>query len=65
MNTGKAIKMALLIKDMNQKDLADKLGMTAPAMSQMCSRKSASLNILKRVADALGMKVSELIRLGE
>jgi DNA-binding Xre family transcriptional regulator len=65
MNTGKAIKVALAMREMNQNDLASKLGMTAPATSQMCSRKSASIAMLSKVAKALDMKVSELMALGE
>ncbi|WP_409521260.1 helix-turn-helix domain-containing protein [Leclercia sp.] len=65
MNTGKAIKIALVIKGVSQKELSEALGMSAPAVSQLCKRESASISMLTRVSSFLGMTVSELIALGE
>lgn len=65
MNTGKAIRVALAQRDMKMNDLAEVLGVTAARVSVICSSKSSSTLTLKRIADALGMKVSELVELGE
>lgn len=65
MNTGKAIKIALVIKGFSQKELSEALGMSAPAVSQLCKRQSASMSMLERVSSFLDMSVSELISLGE
>lgn len=53
------------MKEMNQKQLAERLGMYESAVSQMVNRASITTGKLKQVADALGMKVSELVALGE
>ena len=66
MNVSKAIRVALAMKEMNQKQLAERLGMYESAVSQMVNRgASITTGKLKQVADALGMKVSELVALGE
>ena len=53
------------MKEMNQRQLAERLGMYESAVSQMINRASITTGKLKQVADALGMKVSELVALGE
>ncbi|QDB73852.1 hypothetical protein KE336_gp19 [Aeromonas phage 4_D05] len=53
------------MKEMNQKQLAERLGMYESAVSQLVNRASITTDKLKQVADALGMKVSELVALGE
>lgn len=65
MNVSKAIRIALAMKEMNQKQLAERMGMYESAVSQLVNRSSITTDKLKQVADALGMKVSELIALGE
>lgn len=65
MNVSKAIRIALAMKEMNQKQLAERMGMYESAVSQLVNRSSITTDKLKQVADALGMKVSELISLGE
>ena len=65
MNVSKAIRVALAMKEMNQKQLAERLGVHEPAVSQMVNRASITTGKLKQVADVLGMKVSELVALGE
>ena len=64
-NVSKAIRVALAMKEMNQKQLAERLGMYESAVSQLVNRASITTDKLKQVADALGMKVSELVALGE
>lgn len=65
MNLSKAIRVALAMKEMNQKQLAERLGMYESAMSQLINRSSITTEKLTHIADALGMKVSELVALGE
>ena len=65
MNLSKAIRVALAMKEMNQKQLAERLGMYESAMSQLINRSSITTEKLTQIADALEMKVSELVALGE
>ena len=65
MNLSKAIRVALAMKEMNQKQLAERLGMYESAMSQLINRPSITTEKLTQIADALDMKVSELVALGE
>lgn len=65
MNLLKAIRVALAMKEMNQKQLAERLGMYESAMSQLINRPSITTEKLTQIADALDMKVSELVALGE
>ena len=65
MNLSKAIRVALAMKEMNQKQLAERLGMYESAMSQLINRQSITTEKLTQIADALDMKVSELVALGE
>ena len=53
------------MKEMNQKQLAEQLGMYESAMSQLINRPSITTEKLAQIADALDMKVSELVALGE
>ena len=64
-NVSKAIRVALAMKEMNQKQLAERLGMYESAVSQLVNKTSITTNKLKQVADALDMRVSELVALGE
>lgn len=65
MNTGKAILVALAMKQMTRKQLAEAIGRSRVTVDVMCNSESATTQALKRIADALGMKVSELVKLGE
>lgn len=65
LNTSKAIRVALAMKEMTQKQLAERMGMHESAISQLVNRASITTDKLKKVADALDMKVSELVKLGE
>ena len=64
-NISKSIRVALAMKEMNQKQLAERLGMYESAVSHMVNRASITTGKLKQVAAVLGMKVSELVALGE
>ena len=65
MNTGKALLVALAMKEKSRAELAEMMGISVVTLHAMCRAKSASTNTMKRAADALGMKVSELVELGE
>lgn len=65
MNVSKSIRVALAMRELTQKQLAERLGMYESAVSQLVNRSSITTDKLKQVADALEMKVSELVALGE
>ncbi len=65
MHLGNAVRIALVMKGMKQKELAEALGVSRVYVSRVCSGESVGINALKAIADALDMKVSELVKLGE
>lgn len=65
MNTGKAILVALAMKEKSRAELAELMGISVITLHAMCRSKSATTDTMKRVADALEMRVSELVSLGE
>ena len=65
MNIGKSIKVALAMKGIKQKDLAEKMGRHHVYISQLCNKEKVGSKAIESVASALGMKVSELVALGE
>jgi DNA-binding Xre family transcriptional regulator len=65
MNLRKSIKKCLAQHDMNQKDLAEKLGMRETSLSQLAAQKSCTGATLQKLADAFDMKVSEFVAMGE
>lgn len=65
MNIGKSIKVALALRSKRSKDLAKALGVTNPTVSTMCTRETASGQMLIKLATAFDMKVSEFVALGE
>lgn len=65
MNTGKALTVAIAMKEMSRQQLADKMGISVITLRAMCRARSATTDTMKRAADAMGMKTSELIALGE
>jgi len=65
MHLGNAVKIALVMRGMKQRDLAEAMGVTTVYVSRICCQESIGMNSIKAIADALGMKVSELVKLGE
>lgn len=65
MNSGKAITVALAMAGKTKVELAIGIGRKPETIYVMCKAKSASTNTLKRIADFLGMSVSDLVALGE
>ena len=65
MNVGKSLKMALAKRDMNQTQLAEKLKCTQVWINRLANSDSASMATVTQLSDALDMKVSEFVALGE
>lgn len=61
-----AVQKALDTKGLSQCAVAKKLGCPSSNINHICrGRAGNNVRTLKRIADALGMKLSELIALGE
>jgi len=67
MNLGKAICVAIAMKETSQNKVNDKAGMSVGHLNRVIngSTSGVTIGILERVSDALDMKLSELISLGE
>lgn len=65
MNVGKSIKVALAKREMNQQDLAEKMKVTKPYVSQLAGKAHAGMGTVSILAEAFDMKVSEFLALGE
>lgn len=65
MNIGKSLKIALLQNDMEQSDLAEKLGIHQSNISRIANCKVITTETLGRLAKAFNMKVSDFIAIGE
>ena len=65
MDLKKAVRIAAIMKDTTQTEVGEKAGITSANMSTMMNRGTCSIPNLIKIAAALDMKVSELIKLGE
>lgn len=65
MNAGRSIKVALAKKDMAQKDLAKKMGVSTAYISQLAGREHIGMGTIGLLAEAFNMRVSEFVALGE
>lgn len=65
MDLKKSIRMAAAMNDTTQTEIAEKSGFSSAQMSLLLSRGSCTTSTLSKIAAALDMKVSELIKLGE
>lgn len=65
MNLGNAVKIALVMKGRTQRDLAEKLGVTHTYLCKVCNQETIGMAVMTKIANELGMKVSELVALGE
>lgn len=65
MHIGKSIKKALIDQDKNGVWLAEQLETSPASVYHICTKSTCSGNMLKRLSKIFGMKVSELIALGE
>lgn len=65
MDAAKCMKIAMIKKGMSQEQLGHKIGLSQSAVSGMANRANWNCESLQRVADALDMKVSDFVKLGE
>ena len=65
MDVGKSIKIGLIKRDMQQKDLAEALMYKPAHLSNLANGKSTSMKSVSKIAAALDYTVSEFIALGE
>lgn len=61
----RAVNIAMAKKGINQSELARRLGLAASTVSKQMNKEVASMTFINMVANELGMKISELIALGE
>lgn len=54
MDVGKVLKYALLLKDIQQMDVAEKLGVSKQVLSRTLSRADMRVSEIQRIADAAG-----------
>jgi DNA-binding Xre family transcriptional regulator len=65
MNIGKGVRLALVMRDMKQRDLSAATGIAESKVSLVCNSQDASTKSLRVIAKALDMRVSELVALAE
>ena len=65
MHIGKAVKIALINKGKTQSWLANDICVKRQAINHVCQNETCNLATVVKIADALELKVSELIALGE
>ena len=65
MNIGKSLKIALIQNNMEQADLADRMGIHQSNISKISRGKTITTETLQRIAKAFNMKVSEFLAIGE
>ena len=66
MSITKAIKIAMVNKEINQKDLAKLSGVSETTISQTISGKSSpNTKTLSKLAEAMGFTYSQLMAFGE
>ena len=56
------IKLLLAEREMNQSDLAVKIGVNRQQVNDILGRESCSLKTLGRIAKALGVDVTEILK---
>lgn len=65
MNIAKSLNVALALKGMTRVALAKSMNVTTQSIYSVINRDKTNTASLKKIADALDMKVSEFIALGE
>lgn len=65
MNVGRSLKVALAKRDMSQTELAKKMKVHVQWVNKLANTQAASQATVVGLAEALDMKVSEFIALGE
>jgi len=65
MNAGKSIKVALAKRSMNQKQLAQKMGVSTAYICRLAAQEHIGMGTVVTLASQFGMKVSDFLALGE
>lgn len=65
MNVGKSLKMALAKRGINQTQMAARLNCTVVWVNRIANSRSVSMSTVEGLCEALEMKVSEFLALGE
>lgn len=65
MDLGKSIRIAIETNNITRAVLAEKLGCGRPNVSKMIASGQFTTAMLKRLANAFDMKVSDFVKLGE
>lgn len=60
-----SLRIALAMRGLNQQDLANKIGKSPQFIHLMMKRNDAKYTTIKVISEALDMKASEFIKLGE
>lgn len=61
----RAVKVAVVVRGMKLQELADKMGIPPNRLSSRLTTNNPSLTIINETAEALDMKASALLALGE
>lgn len=64
-DTGKAVRIAMAASGIGVGELASRMGVTHPAISKIRRAKHCKTDTVERLADALGMRPTALLALGE
>ena len=68
MYLGKAVRVAIAIKGMSQNQVTEKAGLSVGHLNNIIKGRNkggVTIGVLARIANALDMKLSEMIALGE
>ena len=65
MNLGKALKVALAMRGLNQSQLARKEGWNLRSLNKLANNQNGTVNNINKLSAALGMTPSEFVKLGE
>ena len=64
-NMEESLRLSMAIANLNQRELADKAGISASHLSVISSKNICTLATLQQLADGLEMRPSELLARGE
>lgn len=65
MNLSKSLEMALVVRGMKKKELAESLGVKPQQVSKWCGTGNISKTNIEQICNLLEMPVSEFVALGE
>ena len=65
MNLGKALKVALAMRGLNQSQFARQEGWNLRSLNKLANNQNGTVNNINKLSAALGMTPSEFVKLGE